>query len=659
MPIRCVKSDGVVLLLIVLVLLGISAAALFTGLVANKSMERRIADGTSADQRLLFARDALLGFAIGNISDSGRPGQLPVPDNLHDGNYDGTANVVVVNCLDGSAPNGLPALSGDNANLRCIGKLPWKTLGISLDGADENDSTGIVPWYAVSANLAASTLCLTYLNPTTIGATPVPFGCPSDSAPPYPWLKVCDQTGRLLSDRVAFVLIVPGAPLPTTGRMQTRTGTPRPQPADYLDAIPVPAGWGALAPSQRCATYDNATLSNEFVTADTTSAFNDRLLYVTVDELMARVESRVAQQVREALVSYETAYGRYPWLAPISNPTSVTDSFIALSGANAGLVPFHTSTNSQRFKTELAWEIGTLPASDTVSPTTSSSPGFFCFGSTYRCRIRTSPGTTTILRTVTAAEFAALKISAVATPSVSCSYSTLTVLNCDTYSYTLTQAVTYDVQRRLNPPNSGAYTYYGTYPGVRTRTITVLFTAVQASGAATFSSDGAFFVRRSLTTNSSMFAGGILSVVDTWTPNTPGAAPFDLTSSLQTGSAVTNGVGVVTASNIRVYPQLPRWYTDHKWHEFIYAAISPDASPSVGGHACSANCFSAGTRGGVNALVISSGKQISPQNRYAAMPSVTDFLEAPNSTGTATRTFADTNTSQTGTYADTIATIPR
>ncbi len=653
---RSVKSGGFVLLLIVLTLLTIGAAAFLTGLVGGGSAERRIGEGATADQRLLFAKDALFGYAVGNIVDgTGRPGQLPAPDTLQDGNYNGVANFA--SCLDGTAANGLPALTGDNINLRCVGKLPWKTLGISSDGADESDLTGIIPWYAVSANIASSTLCLTYLNPTTVAAAPVAFGCPSNVAPPYPWLKVCDQTGRLLSDRVAYVLILPGLPISTLGRTQTRAGTPRPQPADYLDTIPVPAGWGALPVGQRCTTYDNAALSNEFVMADTVSGFNDRLLYVTIDELMARTENRVAQQVSESLVRYETTYGRYPWLAPIGNPSSVADGFIAATGTVSGLVPFHNI--SQKFKTEVTWVIGTAASDDTVLPAGTSSPGFFCFGNTYRCRLRTSPSNTAIARTVTAGQFAALKTSAVGTPSVQCSYSNMNTLNCDAYPYTQTQPVTYDVWRRPNPPNSGAYSYYGTYTGLQTRTVTLTVIDLPASPTAAFSVDGTSFVRRSLTTNSSMPGIGLLSAVDTWTPTAPGPAPFDLTSILQTGSASTGGLGIVTVSNIRVYPQLPTWYADHKWNEFIYASISPDASPAVGGHACTANCFSAGVRTGLNAIVVSSGKMINTQNRYSATPTIADFLEAPNSTGNATRVFADTNAPQTSIYADTVLTIPR
>ena len=640
------KNKGFVLLLIVLALLAIGAAALVTGLAGNRALDRRIGVGATSDQRLLLSKDALVGAAIGNIADSGRPGQLPAPDTLQDGNYDGTANNF--GCLDGTAVNGLPALSSDNANMRCLGKFPWKSLGIPSDGADENDVSGIMPWYAVSANLASSTSCLTFLNPATVAATPITFGCPSNSAPPYPWLKVCDQTGRLLSDRVAFVLIVPGAPIETSGRTQTRIGSPRPRPADYLDAIPVPAGWAALPAAQRCTTYDNAALNNEFVTADTTNGFNDRLLFVTIEELMAHVERRVAQQVRESLVRYETAYGRYPWLAPIVNPSSVTDAFVSTSGTVTGLVPFHNT--SQKFKTELNWTINTLASDDTLTPAVSSSPVSLCFGGTFECRLRTSPGNASVPRTVTSPQFQPFKSSGVATPDVLCSYSSLATLECDPYVVTTqTQAVTYNVERRVCC--SGTYSAYGTYAGTQTRTIT-LTPSISAS-AAVFSSDVAQFVRRSLTTASTFNVIGQLTAADKWS-----SATLDATASFQTGFATTDGTGVVTMSNVRVYPVLPTWYADHKWNEFIYAAISPDASPAVGGRACAANCLSAGVRTGLNAVVISSGKMINTQNRYVTTPSVTDFLEAPNVSGASTRIFAETSASQSSTYADTVVTIP-
>lgn len=658
-PVPRESQRGIALIIILLALIAVSGVFLLAGMVTNSSNRQGFAGGSSREVRLQTARDALVGHAVGAFGGGTRPGQLPPPDTLANGNYDGNADAN--SCLDGSKINGQPVLSGaaaKSANLRCLGRLPWKTLGLESGGADANDPTGILAWYAVSANLAEPNFCLQYLNPGTVAQAPVSFVCPSAVAPPFPWLKVCDQTGQLLSDRVAFVVIIPGPPITTMGRAQSRSGLPA--PADFLDGIAIPAGWGSLPANQRCTTYDNAALTNEFVIADEAEGFNDRLMYVTIDELMAAVERRITQQVREALLNYQVSYGRYPWLIPLMNPATAIDTWLSVNNTVSGLVPFHTQGAGQKFLTEMSWSIGTGAASDSLTPTTSSSPAFLCFGNVYRCRLRTSSGTAPIPRTVSSADLAPLKSSAVATPAVACSYSTASNLDCDVYTYTVsTQPVTYDLQRRL--ASGGTYTYYGTYSGVQTRTASLLLTGLQAPTppAATTIADINHFVRRSVTTTASMNTFGMLSLTDTWVPNGAGA-PFDMSAGpFQTGKVSTNGAGVVAASNIRFYPELPKWYVVEKWQEYIYAAISPDASPVIGGATCGGNCFSAGTRVGITAVVISSGKMIGTQNRYIVSPTIADFLEAPNVTGVSTRIFADTTASQSNSYADTIATIPQ
>ena len=113
-------------------------------------------------------------------------------------------------------------------------------------------------------------------------------------------------------------------------------------------------------------------------------------------------------------------------------------------------------------------------------------------------------------------------------------------------------------------------------------------------------------------------------------------------------------------SELRVVPQLPAWYLSEKWYEQVYAAISTDSTPTSGtSAACSANCFAAGTVTGRDVVVITGGPQLPGQNRFVVTPTIADFLEAPNSTGTSTRVFAATHAPRTATYADTVSTIPR
>ncbi|MFM7460614.1 MAG: hypothetical protein ACKO15_07245, partial [Burkholderiales bacterium] len=274
------RQSGVILLLIVLGILGLGAGMLLLT-INTANTERSQRKFVSGSQALMAGKQALIGYAIGSLTGTGaRPGWLPLPDTLANTNYNGKSEVG--SCLDGGATNGMPALSGGGAKvaaLRCLGKLPWNTLGLSIDAASEQDLLGLVPWYAVSPNLAdpnaGSDQCMTVLNPTTAMATaPGTFVCDTTTTPAWPWLKVCDDTGRILSDRVAAVLILPGEAIKTTGRTQLRTNAAtgaNPNgygyPADFLDAVPTPAGWASIPVAQRCTTFDNAALSGEFIAA--------------------------------------------------------------------------------------------------------------------------------------------------------------------------------------------------------------------------------------------------------------------------------------------------------------------------------------------------------------------------------------------------------
>lgn len=652
------RQSGFVLLLIVLVMVGIGGAILFTTIgAAGVSGARAVVVQASNSDRLRMAREAVLGYAIGRFGGaSSRPGQLPVPDTLRNSNYDGTADSG--SCLDASKPNGMPALTTSSANLRCLGRLPWKTLGMDVGGGDEVDATGEVPWYAVSENLADISTCMTYLNPGTAAGSTASFVCNTTAGPAWPWLKVCDESGRLVSDRVAVVLIMPGGPITTANRTQSRSGSPRPQIGQYLDAIPTPVGWGALAPSQRCTAYDNAGLTGEFVSAPLSLSFNDQLIYITIDELMAEIENRVATQVREAFISYRTSYGTYPWLAPLGNPSVAVDAMIAVPATAAGFVPFYTNTSSsgQKFKTELAWNI--VGGSDTIGSGVAPA-NFLCFGGLFQCRIRQA-GYGAITGTVTAANFATLKNSAVATPSISCSRSTDKRLDCDDYTYTITTPVSYYVQLR-SCCGSGPYLDLGgPYAGTQTRTVTISTGAGfnTTGAAAVVAATSTDLVRRGLTTASgSLF--GLLGAVDRWAPNSTASPPFDLwTGSAQTGTASTGGTGTVSVSSIRVYPDLPPWYFTEKWYEYMYSAISPDVAPPNTAP-CAPNCFTAGSRGNIDFVTISSGSPLAGQLRYSGSPSAADFLEAPNATGAATKSFAASNQSRTSAYADSVVTFPR
>jgi hypothetical protein len=669
------RQQGVVLLLIVLAMLAIGGGILIAAVVAGQSeSQRRTSQTLESYDLLVAAKEAIIGYSTGLQSGGTRPGQMPPPDTLANNNYDGTPDS---GCFDATQPNGTPELSNNaakSANLRCIGRVPWATLGLSMANASQQDVLGQVPWYAVSQNLVQAD-CMKYLNSQTASQSTTSFLCNTTTGPAWPWLKVCDATGRIISSRVAFVLIAPGPAISTEGRTQSRPNNPSGVPKDFLDAVPIPSGWSDIPSSERCGTndtglaIDNAALKDEFIIGEIGSNFNDRLLYVTIDELMEHVERRVAAEVRESIAAYKNLTGGYPWLAIVANPSTQISATLAVPSTLSGLIPFVTAKTggtSNQFLTELAWEISGS-GTDTLSGGATSSPSFLCYGGTYQCRLRTAAATpATIPRTITSA---LLRTNSIPTPIVKCTYSYATTtknvvsISCEqSNTYTSMTSVSYTVQRRICC--SGTYITISQFSGTQTRLYDITLSATQGSGNPIITSANASKTAlRTITSQANLAFSGV-TISDRWTPNVVGSAPFDISSGpfLQwTGSVSGTGTYKITA---RALPELPSWYESENWHESMYAAISPDSTPSSGTSAsCSANCFSVGPRAGIDVVVIASGPQlttISPaQNRYASTPTTVDFLEAPNATGTSTKTFSAINSKRTITYADTIATIPR
>jgi len=153
-----------------------------------------------------------------------------------------------------------------------VGRLPW----VTLDLPELTDDTGTRLWYALSRNLRDH-----------------------DSAQPIN----SDTTPALRIDgggEIAAVIIVPRAALPG----QTR---PSNNAADYLEG-------------------DNANGDDNFVSGPPSPSFNDMVVTVTRQELMAAVEKRVANEVRACLEEHasstlENPAQTYPWPAPLSNST--------------------------------------------------------------------------------------------------------------------------------------------------------------------------------------------------------------------------------------------------------------------------------------------------------------------------------------------------
>lgn len=286
---------GVVLLVMLLILLLGSSYVLVQRL--NHVSEVMIQDQATA-HALAEARAALLGWSVGHPD---RPGMLPYPDRNGDGNYDGNsdcpAGAINANMLLGRLP-----ASGQTAP--CI--QPLSGLGVNV-----TDGSGQGLWYAVSRNLL--------YQPSGGGYPAIDPALPEVSTN---WLTVRDEFGNVLSDRVAAVILAPGAAL----RGQNRAGA-APAAANYLDTATI----GATS-------YSNADFDGVFIAAARGDTFNDQIVYITADELITLAERRVARGAQQCLRSYAAASGgRLSWAAGL-DPTAAPD-YTGDFGERFGRIP--------------------------------------------------------------------------------------------------------------------------------------------------------------------------------------------------------------------------------------------------------------------------------------------------------------------------------
>ncbi|MDP3537139.1 MAG: hypothetical protein Q8S26_00385 [Azonexus sp.] len=193
------------------------------------------------------------------VTDSDRPGSLPCPDLI-------TNNVG----FDNFPGDGKTDMFTVNQCPIYVGWLPW----VTLDLPELTDNTGTRLWYVLAPALRNH-----------------------DSAQPInsdtlPGLQVDGTT-----DQVAALIIASRAPLAGQNR-------PSNLPADYLDD------------------ENGNGNDHKYVTGPASAAFNDLVLIITRQELMAAVEKRVANEVKSCLDQHAASAAninhRYPWPAPFS-----------------------------------------------------------------------------------------------------------------------------------------------------------------------------------------------------------------------------------------------------------------------------------------------------------------------------------------------------
>jgi hypothetical protein len=214
---------------------------------------------------LAEVKRVLLGRAA---TDASLPGSLPCPD----ANGDGSADLL--------AGNDCPFY---------IGHVPYKTLGIPepLDGAGE------ALWYALSRNFRDDNS--NAINSDTSGDL--------------------NLTGTQNVQSLAALLFSPGSALPGQQRSGINSApcatTGNSQP-DKLCAANYLEGSNSALDSKAVRNLDFQALAHD-------DRFNDQILAITHQELLAFTAQRIGREVKSCLDSYAASAGRYPWAAPVTD----------------------------------------------------------------------------------------------------------------------------------------------------------------------------------------------------------------------------------------------------------------------------------------------------------------------------------------------------
>lgn len=297
------NQQGLAMLMLVFMI-----ALALIGLVivsANGQSLKRLRQDTTS-QALINAKMALIGWSVGHPQ---YPGMLPFPDRSNlDGNYDGNSDCINIAVTPLNYSHLIGRLPYAAQTVPCVGTEAFGLSDKFVDGEGE----GL--WYAVSRNLIRPAgLPTLVINPATM------------DSPTYPWMIVRDKNGAVISNRVAAVIIAPGPVIGAQNRAGGLAGA-----AAYLDSVVVSG-----------TAYSNAdyTIPNEdFIMGENMQSvptthptfgqpyqFNDQLIFITIDELMAELQRRAIREAREALQAYylasaPTAANRYyPYAAVLGD----------------------------------------------------------------------------------------------------------------------------------------------------------------------------------------------------------------------------------------------------------------------------------------------------------------------------------------------------
>ena len=247
---------------------------------------------------LADAKEAIIAIAVSHPTN---PGVLPYPDRVGGGGFDGGGD-----CNGQTAVN-LP-LRVITLNNPLLGRFPYLNQAAGGGGCTQiriahNVSNSRYPLhYAVSENLVQyNVLDVPSATNITNNINSNVLNEPDVAGAPSGWLTVYDGNGAILNNRVAFIVFYPGAQLPGQNRAPVSANS-----AQYLESFNVP-GIGIVNNSN--------PIPGNYVAANETATFNDKLVFVTVDDLMRRVEAAILRMV----VVTSPLNRPYPAALPLSN----------------------------------------------------------------------------------------------------------------------------------------------------------------------------------------------------------------------------------------------------------------------------------------------------------------------------------------------------
>lgn len=315
------RQSGLAMLALV-TLLALVSSYFIASAITRTTGDVQIARDAKTRQTLNEAKAALIAYAALDSYSSGsssfQPGALPCPDTNDDGNAEGSCTTAASR----------------------IGRFPWKTVGAS----DLRDGSGERLWYALSSNyrkLSGTTI----VNPDTAGTLAL--------------------SGSFTASNVPAIIFAPGAAFST----QTRDAAGLNNVSNYLE------GWTAggseysyyVATSKsRLTIGGNSTLvtPNQEDCSNTATEpycmpFNDQLVTVSSDDIFKVVESTVPAMLQQLVTggslasgyfaTYYSTWGRYPFPAQFTNPTS--SNYRGTVGQTTGLLPVTTDSSFVTWRT--------------------------------------------------------------------------------------------------------------------------------------------------------------------------------------------------------------------------------------------------------------------------------------------------------------------